>query len=169
MIVEFDKVAIRDSNHLMHAVAAAGVGKTVEVKVIRNGEAKVLKVKLGKAVLKKPLASLDGRSRPFMPDEDDMEVFAGIHVQSLTDGLAARYGYEGETGVIVAAVEPRSPAARARIGVGTLIQEIEGIEISNLKDYRKQIEAIKDKSKILLYVRLPNGGAAFVTLENPSN
>ena len=168
VIVEFDKVAIRDSNHLMHAVAAAGVGKTVEVKVIRNGEAKVLKVKLGKRT-EEALASLDGRSRPFMPDEDDMEVFAGIHVQSLTDGLAARYGYEGETGVIVAAVEPRSPAARARIGVGTLIQEIEGIEISNLKDYRKQIEAIKDKSKILLYVRLPNGGAAFVTLENPSN
>ena len=169
VIVEFNKVTIRDSNHLRHVVAAAGVGKTVEVKVIRDGKEKVLKVKLGKRT-EEALANLGGRSRPFMPEEEDIEVFAGIHVRGLTDELAARYGYEGETGVVVTAVEPRSLAARARIDVGTLIQEIEGVEISNLKDYREQIEVVKDKSKILLYIRQPNNrGAAFVTLENPSN
>ena len=105
-----------------------------------------------------------------MPDADSTAAFAGIQAQDLTNELAAQYGYEGESGVIVAAVERRSPAARAQIGVGTLIQEIEGVEISNLKDYRNQIKAVKDKSKILLYIRQPNDrGAAFVTLENPSN
>ena len=105
-----------------------------------------------------------------MPDADSTAAFAGIQAQDLTDELAARYGYEDETGVIVTAVERRSPAARARIDVGTLIQEIEGVEILNLKDYREQIEAVKDQSKILLYIRQPNNrGAAFVTLENPSN
>ena len=168
VIIEFDKVAIRDSNHLMHVVAAAGVGKTVEVKVIRAGEEKVLKVKLGKRT-QEAVARLDGRPGRFVPDEDGTEAFAGIHVQGLTDELAAKYGYEGENGVIVAAVERRSAAARARIGVGTLIQEIEGVEISNLKDYREHTRAVKDKSKILLYVRQPNGGAAYITLENPSN
>ena len=168
VIVEFDKVTIRDMNHLMHVVAAAGVGKTVEVKVIRKGREKVLEVKLEKRT-QEVLARLRGRGEPFAPDEDDTEAFVGIQVQGLTDELAARYGYEGETGVIVTAVERRSPAARAGIDVGTLIQEIEGAEISNLKEYREQIKAVKDQSKILLYVRLPNGRAAFVTLENPSN
>ena len=42
VIVEFDKVTIRDMNHLMHVVAATGVGKTVEVKVIRKGTEKDL-------------------------------------------------------------------------------------------------------------------------------
>lgn len=165
VIVEFDKIAIRDSNHLMHVVAAAGVGKTVEVKVIRDGKEKVLRIKLGKRT--QEVAERSG-GRP-IPDEDDAAAFAGIQVQGLTDELAARYGYEGETGVIVTAVERRSSAARARIDVGTLIQEIEGVEISNLKDYREQIKAVKDKSKILLYIRRPSGGAAFITLENPSN
>ena len=164
VIVEFDKIAIRDSNHLMHVVAAAGVGKTVEVKVIRNGKEKVLKVTLGKRT--QEVAERSGGR--FIPDEDDTGAFAGIQVQGLTDELAARYGYEGESGVIVAAVERRS-AARAQIGVGTLIQEIEGVEISNLKDYREQIKAVKDKLKILLYVRRPNGNPAYITLENPSN
>ena len=99
----------------------------------------------------------------------ETESFVGIQVQGLTDEIAARYGYEGETGVIVAAVERRSPAARAGINVGTLIQEIEGVEISNLKDYREQIEAVKDKAKILLYVRQPNGNPEYITLESPSN
>ena len=168
VIIEFDKVTIRDMNHLMHVVAATGVGKTVEVKVIRGGKEKVLRVKLEKRT-QEVLARLRGRGEPFAPDEDDTEAFVGIQVQGLTDELAARYGYEGETGVIVTAVGRRSPAARAGIDVGTLIQEIEGVEISNLTEYREQIKAVKDQSKILLYVRLPNGRAAFVTLENPSN
>ena len=168
VIVEFDQVAIRDMNHLMHVVAATGVGETVEVKLIRKGTEKVLEVKLEKRT-QEVLARLRGRGEPFAPDEDDTEAFAGIQVQGLTDELAAQYGYEGENGVIVAAVERRSAAARAGITIGTLIQEIEGVEISNLKEYREQLEAVKDQSKILLYVRLPNGRAAFVTLENPSN
>ncbi len=169
VIVEFDNIAIRDSNHLMHVVAATGVGKTVEVTVIRNGKEKVLRVKLEKRT-QEVLTRLSGRGGPIMPDADSTAAFAGIQAQDLTDELAARYGYEDETGVIVTAVERRSPAARARIDVGTLIQEIEGVEILNLKDYREQIEAVKDQSKILLYIRQPNNrGAAFVTLENPSN
>lgn len=169
VIVEFDKVAIRDMNHLRHVVAAASVGETTEVKVIRKGTEKILKVKLEKRT-QEVLAKFRSRGEPFAPDEEDVGVFANIYVQALTSELAARYGYAGETGVIVAAVERRSPAARAGIGVGTLIQEIEGVEITNLKDYREQIKAVKDKAKILLYVRQPNDrGAAFVTLDNSSN
>lgn len=168
VIVEFDKVAIRDMNHLMHVVAATGIGETIEVKVIRKGTEKVLAVKLEKRT-QEVVARLRGRGERFIPEEEDVGTFAGIHVRSLTDEIASQYRYEGETGVIVTAVERRSAAARARIGVGTLIQEIEGVEISNLKDYHERIKAVKDKSKILLYVRFPNEGAAFVTLENPSN
>ena len=168
VIVEFDKVAIRDMNHLMHVVAATGVGETVEVKVIRKGAEKVLEVKLEKRT-QEVLARLRGRGERFDPDEDDAEAFVGIQVQGLTDELAARYGYEGENGVIVAAVERRSAAARAGITVGTLIQEVEGVEILNLNDYREQIEAVKDQSKILLYVRRPDGNPAYITLENLPN
>ena len=60
VIVEFDKIPIRDSNHLMHMVAAAGVGKTVQVKVIRDGKEKVLRVKLEKRT-QEVLARLSGR------------------------------------------------------------------------------------------------------------
>ncbi len=169
VIVEFNKMTIRDMNHLMHVVAETGVGETVEVKVSRKGAEKILKVKLEKRT-PEVLARLGGRAERFIPDEADVGAFADIHVQDLTNELAARYGYEDESGVIVAAVERRSPAARAGIGVGTLIQEIEDVEISDIKDYRERIQAVKNQPKVLLYVRLPNNrGAAFVTLENQSD
>ena len=165
VIIEFDKIIIRDYNHLMNVVAAAGVDETVEVKVIRGGKEKVLRVKIGK----RREEALAGSGERAIPDEEGVGVFAGIQVRSLTDALAARYGYEDEVGVIVAAVERGSPAANARIGAGTLVQEIEGVEISDLKDYHERIRAVKDKSKVLLYVRLPSGGAAYITLENLSD
>ena len=97
VIVEFDNIAIRDSNHLMHVVAAAGVGKTVEVTVIRNGKEKVLRVKLEKRT-QEVLTRLSGKGGSVVPDADNTAAFASIQAQDLTDELAARYGYEGETG-----------------------------------------------------------------------
>ena len=169
VILAAAQIPIRNGAHLSNVIAGLDVGKTVEIKVLRKGKDKILKVKLGKRTPEVLAARSGGRIQP-LPSEEDKTIFAGIHVRGLTDEIAARYGYEGENGVVVAAVERRSSAARAQIDVGTLIQEIEGVEISNLKEYREQIKAVKDKAKVLLYVRQPNNrGAAFVTLENSSN
>ena len=159
------QIPVRNGAHLRNVIAGLDAGKTVEIKVFRKGKEKILEVKLGKRT---PEVLSRGRTQP-LPNEEDETPFVGLHVRDLTNALAERYGYEGEQGVIIVQVERRSPAASARIGVGTLIQEIEEVEIKNLKDYREQIEAVKDKAKVLLYVRLPNGRAAFVTLENSSN
>ena len=169
IILAAAQIPIRNGYHLSNVIAGLDVGKTIEIKVFRKGKEKILKVKIGKRTPEVLAAHSGGRTQP-LPSQEDKTIFAGIHVRGLTDELAARYGYEGENGVIVAAVERRSPAARAQIDVGTLIQEIEGVEVSNLKDYHEQIKAVQDKAKVLLYVRQPNNrGAAFVTLENPSN
>ena len=165
VILAAAQIPIRNGAHLRNVIAGLDAGKTIEIKVFRKSEEKILEVKLGKQT---PEILSRGRTQP-LPNEEDETPFVGLHVRDLTNALAERYGYEGEQGVIIVQVERRSPAARARIGIGTLIQEIEGAEITNLKDYRKQIEAVKDNTEVLLYVRLPNGRAAFVTLENSSN
>ena len=166
VIVEFNHVPIRDVNHLMHVVAGTEVGQTAEVKVVRNGKEKALKITLGKRTQAVLAALGDGRSPRFIPDGEGGQAFAGLHVQDLTDELAERYGHEGEVGVVVSEVERRSPAAKAKINAGDLIQEIEGKEIRNLKEYHKLIQEVQNEPKILLYVRNVNGIPAFVTLRN---
>ena len=156
VIIEFDNIQIRDVKHLRQVVAGTDVGKAVEIKVIRKGEEKVLKVKLGKRTEEVVAALRTPRD----------ETFAGIHVRDLADELAEQYEHEGEKGVVVVGVERRSPAARAGIREGDLIQEIDWEEISNVDEYRQQLKAVADKSTVVLYVKHARGLPEYVTLKN---
>lgn len=164
VIVEFNNVPIRDTAHLRDTVAAAEVGKTVEVKVIRQGKEKILKVQLGKQT-EKALTAMR-RSAPYFPDEHDGEAFAGLRVRELTHEFAATHGHEGKEGVIVVDVERGSPAAKAGIRSGDLIQEINRKAVTTIADYRQQIKDVADKSKVVLYVRHRNGAPRYVVLKN---
>ena len=49
----------------------------------------------------------------------------GLALQKLTPELAAQLGYEGQSGVLISSVESGSPAARAGLRRGDLIEESE--------------------------------------------
>jgi serine protease Do len=156
VIVEFNNVRIRDDNHLTNTVAATEVGKTVEVKVIRRGKEKSLRVQLGKRT-EEALAAMGG-STPY--------IFAGLRVTELTDQLAAANGHERENGVLVVDVERGSPAARGGIRRGDLIQEVEWEKITTIAKFREQVKAVAANPKVVLYVRHRNGLPEYVVLKN---
>jgi serine protease Do len=158
VILELNQTPIRDGVHLAHIVAATEVGKEVEVKISRRGKETLLKITLGKRPSQEELNS--GKVSP-------ENAFAGMQVRNLTDELAKRYGHESETGVVVVHVERGSEAARERrIQVGCLIQEIDFNEIRSVKDFTDHVESIEAGAKVTLYVRYPNGGGSYVTLQN---
>ncbi len=165
LILELNQTPIRDGAHLAHVVAAAEVGKEVEVKINRRGKEELLKITLGKRPPQEALNS--GEMSPMMPDGTDGKAFAGIHVQELTDELAEKYGHEGETGVVIMRIKQGSRAARQRqIQVGSLIQEIDFNEIHNLEDFSEHVKSIEAGDKVTLYIRYANGGGSYVTLQN---
>lgn len=165
VILELNQTPIRDGAHLAHVVAAAEVGKEVEVKINRRGKEELLKITLGKRPPQEALNS--GEMSPMMPDGTDGKAFAGIHVQELTDELAEKYGHEGETGVVIIRIKQGSRAARQRqIQVGSLIQEIDFNEIHNLEDFSEHVKSIEAGDKVTLYIRYANGGGSYVTLQN---
>jgi serine protease Do len=158
VILELNQTPIRDGVHLAHIVAATEVGKEVEVKISRRGKETLLKITLGKRPSQEELNS--GKVSP-------ENAFGGMQVRNLTDELAKRYGHESETGVVVVHVERGSEAARERrIQVGCLIQEIDFNEIRSVKDFTDHVESIEAGAKVTLYVRYPNGGGSYVTLQN---
>ena len=165
IILEFNNTVIRDWWHLRHTVAAAGADMNVPVKVIRKAKEKHLEVKLGKRT-QELLASLEGGGGTLPSEEDEgVEVFKGLRVRDLTEELEGRYEHEGEEGVIVVAVDNRSPAAQAGIRTGDLILEIEGEEIKNLNEYWRRIKAVKDESGIFMLVRHAGGAPEYVVLK----
>ena len=183
VIVEFNGETIRDSNHLMHVVAATEVGKSAEVTVLRgDNEEKRLTVKLGKrteeviAKLNAQLYEIDNmRSelKELQQKLDENEAFAGLQVQKLTPAIAERYGYSSEEkGVIVTQVESGSTAEEKGIVPGSLIQEMEWTSIDDLESYSRLVEQLttEKKKQVLLYVKSPNGqGGAYVTIKVPTS
>jgi S1-C subfamily serine protease len=77
----------------------------------------------------------------------------GIEVQDLTPDIASALALEGETGVVVTRVEPGSPADRAGIRRGDLIQELDRKPIQGLEDFRQKVEETSGKESILFLIR----------------
>ena len=153
VIVEFNNVRIRNIVHLVDIVAATEIGKTVEVKVIRRGKEKTLRVQPSKRT-NEAIATLRGG------------VFAGLQASELTEQLAAAYGHESEEGVIVVGVERGSPAARAGIRRGDLIQQIHWKQVTTIAEYRQQVKDVADNPQVVLYVRHRSGAPEYVVINN---
>ena len=142
ILIEYNNKEIADVNSLRHIVAQTEVGKKVDVKILRKGEEKILTVKIGEQP-----SDLFATGRPSIGED------LGMSVQNLTEELAKSFGYEGENGVVVSAVEPGSPAAQADVKEGDLIKEVNRKRINNIKEFREVLKSTEKGKDILLLLR----------------
>lgn len=66
----------------------------------------------------------------------------GVMVMSLTPALRKHFGAPEDRGVLVANVEPGTPAAKAGIEVGDVIVEVHGRRIGSALDVRSAVDAL---------------------------
>jgi len=139
IITEFDGHRVAEPEQLRNIVALTPPGTKAKVKIIRNGEEKVLTIKVGtltEAALGKATAQ-------------DL----GMTVQNLTPEIASRYGYKPGSGVIITKVEPGSPADEAGLQPGDLILEVERQKVKNISSYQKALERADISRGVLLLVQ----------------
>jgi serine protease Do len=154
LIVAIDGQPIDDSTRLRLVAAGLPVGKTVDVKVVREGKELVLPVTIVER-------SDEGASAaPAAPEEPAPAAPAtvGITAQPLTATTAKRLGIAPDDGVLVVEVAPGSLAAQAGIQPGMVIQEIDRKKITALEDLEAAIAKIDARKGVLLKVW--NGRAA---------
>ena len=144
VIVEFEGQPVEKSNEFLNRVAMRSPGTKVEIVVLRNGKRRTFTVKLGKRPSKEELTGV-------LSEETREEL--GFTVQNLTDDLAERFGYEGQSGVIVTSVEPGSQAERLNLAPGALVKEINQQEIRNTREFNEAIKQAKKKGGALLWVK----------------
>ncbi len=142
IVIEYDGRKIADINELRNKVAQTEVGKKTKVKVLRGSKEKTLTVKIGEQP-----ADLFATG-PFPGGKD-----LGMTVQDLTEELAGSLGYEGESGVVVSAVEQGSPAAEADIREGDLIKEVNREKIANVKEFKQALRKSEKGKDVLLLIR----------------
>jgi len=147
VIVEFEDQPVEKSNEFLNRVAMLSPNTKVEVIVLRDGKRKTFTVKLGK---RPPEAEIRGN----LPAETIEQL--GFSVINMTEELAKKLGYEGESGVVVREVETGSQAEQAGIVPGVLIKEVNRQQIHNTKEFNEEIKIAQKKGTALLLIRQDN-------------
>ena len=63
----------------------------------------------------------------------------GIGIQELTDELASQFGVKPDEGVLVGNVMKDSPAEKGGLKTGDIIQEFNGVKISNVRQLQREV------------------------------
>jgi len=147
IIIEFEDLPVEKSNEFLNRVAMLRPGTTVDLVVLRDGESKKFTIKLGK----RP-SNAEIRGNLSAETVQDL----GFSVTNLTEELAERLGYEGESGVLVKEVVPGSQAEQAGILPGVLIKEVDRQQVHNTKEFNEEIRIARKKGRALLLIRRGN-------------
>ncbi len=142
VITEFDGKEIASSKDLPRIVASTPVDKAVTAKILRNGKAMDLQVKVGEMQEKAEISRTPSS-----------QGHLGLTVQNLTPEIAKELGVKKHRGVVVDRVEPGSPAADAGIRTGDIIQEVDRKPVKNVDDFAQKIDKAKDQQSVLLLIQ----------------
>ncbi|MBN2705112.1 MAG: DegQ family serine endoprotease [Deltaproteobacteria bacterium] len=76
----------------------------------------------------------------------------GVHIQEVTEELAASFGLQEKYGAVVSEVVEDSPASRAKLQVGDIILEVDGEKIDEMRYLPRLIAAKKPGTKVELKI-----------------
>jgi serine protease Do len=154
VVIEFDGRPIKEMKDLPRIVAETDIGKSVVVKLLRQGKEVSVSVAVGRLEDgEKLVADQDGGSGG--GDAPAVVSTLGMTLTSITDELRAKYGIDADVnGAVITAVAPDSAAADKRLEPGDVITEAGEKEVAGAADVAARVdEATKaGKNSVLLLV-----------------
>jgi serine protease Do len=143
LIVEFDGKPLVKMSDLPRIVAEAPVGKTVDVKVIRNKKDLILSL---------TIAEQSEENLALQEKQEDSML--GVVVDNITDRWRSHFRIIETEGVVVVNVLPGSPAENSGIAPGDVIKEINRTPVAGLAEFNEVMKkAGKDKTVLFLVKR----------------
>lgn len=147
IIVRYDGQAVDSATGFRTRVAFTKPGETRDIVVLRGGGGGE---EISSAITLVPRTE-------FMAAANEPEVNtvreAGMTVQNLTEEMAQQLNYTGHEGVVVTEVTPGSPAQRANLARGMLIQEVNNEPVRTVAEFEAALAAADRDRPVLLLVR----------------
>ncbi len=144
VIVGLDGRPIETAGELANVVAFAPVGRELALKVIRDGRRRTLRV-----TLRKLSAGIESEQAGFLLADK-----IGLRVEDLTPALRGRLDLSpSAAGVVVSEVLQGSPAGRAGLEPGMLIEEVDGKPVADVPEFRKALGFSQDSARLKLRYR----------------
>lgn len=149
VIVSFNSKKVAESSSLPSLVAETPVGDTVQVEVLRNGKNTTLEVKVAK--LAEETASNER-------EESETEKSKwGLALRDLQPEEREQAGVKADEGVLIAGIDPESPAAEANLRAGDVVLEINRVPVGSVADLKKEMAKVEGDKPLLLLLRRAEG------------
>jgi len=162
VIIGVDGRGVESPGDLMEHLARLEPGQEVTLEIIRYGERVRARVKLGEfeSGVKASSSSSSGR--------EDGVGRLGFSASEITPRLARQLRIDEGEGVVVTRVEAGSPAARAGIAPGMVIERFNGKAIKSIRDLERAARDVEPGRAVSLVVRLQDGSNTIINYRTRS-
>ena len=156
---------INDARELRLMIGSMAPGTKVQIQVNREGQSKTFDVQLAEmpaGVTQEvgPEASPEESAQP-----EKTTIFGGVAVADITDDIRTALNLPKDVrGAVIAEVDADSPAGKAGLREGDVIQEVNKQPVKNAKDLVAVSKKLKPNEKILIRV-YSQGRSGYVALE----
>ncbi len=161
---------IKNGKDLQDMVAALPLKRPTQVNVVRDGQLKSLPVTIEEQPddFGSTVSAPRFRRSPKEADNIPLDKI-GLEVTDLTPEEADQFGYkESEKGALITKVEPGSSAESAGIRRGMVIAKVEKKAVTSASEAKDAVDKGALDKGILLQVKTPGGGSAYVLLKAES-
>ena len=97
------------------------------------------------------------------PTVEQVELL-GMTIEALTDDNAEKLGVNPGSGVFISKIESGSPAEKAGLRTGMIIQEVERKAVKNIEIFKKIVNEMDTEKGILLLVTT-SGGSRYIFIQ----
>jgi serine protease Do len=169
VIVSFDGTPVRSSRHLPRLVAQSSVDSEVEIDVLRDGELKKLRVKVGllDEIGSDVLARAQKPELPGAPEKPKRQSMKGLSLAPLSPETRADFSLAPDLeGVVVTDVQDGAPGSDG-LEPGDVIVEAAHQKIRSMDEFDQRIASLRAMSRdtALLTVTKRDGPISFVPVE----
>jgi serine protease Do len=161
VILALNGNVVSDPNSFRNEIAGTPPGRTIILRIWRDGSEQELRPTLGEFTPEERAARPTEEGSPEPGGSDNGRL--GLAVQPLTPALARQLGISVETqGLVVVEIDPFGPAADAGIQRGDVIEQVNQQPVRSVADLRAAVER-SGKEPLLLLVN-HRGITIFVTI-----
>ncbi|MEL6088617.1 Do family serine endopeptidase [Bartonella schoenbuchensis] len=168
VILYFENTKIKNARDLPRLAAESPVGKVVNITVLRDGQEKTVKVKLGRLVETDSDENKAEKSDKKKSGADPTTIqLMGMTLSALNSDLRQRYSIADKlNGLVVTSVAQDSAADKKRIRVGEVIVDINQSAVTTVDDAKKRFHKLREagRKNALFIVARPDGELRFVTV-----
>jgi serine protease Do len=166
LITGFDGKPVADDRALPRMVADTPIGKTVNIEVLRKNRKASLRITVAKLTDETPDKPVKAPPAPTAKAKSKLSQL-GLSVGLLDGESRGKYKIAGSVqGVLVAAVDPASPAGEKNLREGDVIVEVQSQKVKTPEEVSSRVEAdAKSGRKVELLLINRDGDLRYVGLK----